>query len=213
MKPLIVGITLVASLIPATAPAGDLWGCECLLCLSNPDGPMAVVECVDPIARLYKHLSKGKPFPTCDMASSPETGSSYARPGFSYYDQCPAGTTELGAGQFAALGIQNGKELTVGQIVGGIGNGDTMSSGTGGLSAMATPRSKTCVGNVIASTFRSEGLVVMPITVYDAIVVLPPNASPNFIDVYVSDKFYHRVRWQQQLSPAHQQVKTQGGYP
>lgn len=46
----------------------DNWGCEVLLCLSNPNGPTAVAECKPPIEKLWKELAKLKPkFPTCSM--------------------------------------------------------------------------------------------------------------------------------------------------
>ena len=38
----------------------DTWACEVALCMANPDGPMAVAECVKPIEKLYKHLAKGE---------------------------------------------------------------------------------------------------------------------------------------------------------
>jgi hypothetical protein len=83
------------------APTSD-WGCEVLLCLANPAGPTAVSECVPPIRRLWRHLARGKPFPTCTMASGPN-GSSFAQVGHSHYDPCPAGTTALGWGERALL--------------------------------------------------------------------------------------------------------------
>src|SRR5437868_1069049 len=52
----------------ATTPArADTWACEVLLCLSNPQGPTAVSQCIPPISRLWRALAKGDPFPTCDM--------------------------------------------------------------------------------------------------------------------------------------------------
>lgn len=54
----------------ATAAHADDWGCEVLLCMSNPAGPTAVAQCVPPINRLWDHLKRGKPFPTCDTGGS-----------------------------------------------------------------------------------------------------------------------------------------------
>ena len=52
MKKLLATLALLASLLmPNVARAS--WGCEVLLCLSNPAGPMAVAACVPPIQKLY----------------------------------------------------------------------------------------------------------------------------------------------------------------
>jgi hypothetical protein len=48
----------------APAAAGD-WGCEVLLCLSNPGGPTQYAACVPPIDRLWARLALGGSFPTC----------------------------------------------------------------------------------------------------------------------------------------------------
>lgn len=48
----------------------DDWGCEVLLCLSNPAGPTAVAECVPPIRKLWRALARGHAFPTCLMGNS-----------------------------------------------------------------------------------------------------------------------------------------------
>lgn len=47
----------------------DDWGCEVLLCMANPAGPTALVQCVPAITKLWKHLAKGHGFPTCFQAS------------------------------------------------------------------------------------------------------------------------------------------------
>ncbi len=52
----------------------DDWGCQVMLCMSNPAGPMAVAECVQPMQRLYDAMSrKGFQWPTCDLAGKPDT--------------------------------------------------------------------------------------------------------------------------------------------
>ena len=52
----------------------DDWGCQVMLCMSNPAGPMAVAECVQPMQRLYDAMSrKGFQWPTCDLAWKPDT--------------------------------------------------------------------------------------------------------------------------------------------
>lgn len=64
------------------------WGCQVLLCLSNPAGPMAVSECVLPITKLYKSLEKGHKFPKCDARG---THFSYIDRGHKPYEDCTDG--------------------------------------------------------------------------------------------------------------------------
>jgi hypothetical protein len=52
--------------VPVVAHADD-WGCQVLLCLSNPGGPEQYSACVPPIERLWSALRHGDPFPTCDF--------------------------------------------------------------------------------------------------------------------------------------------------
>jgi hypothetical protein len=51
---------------PGVAPADD-WGCQVILCLSNPGGPEQYSECVPSIEKLWRALRRGDPFPTCDF--------------------------------------------------------------------------------------------------------------------------------------------------
>jgi hypothetical protein len=57
----VVGVGMV----PAPALASDDWGCQVLLCVSNPGGATQYPACVPPITKLWKHLSLGGAFPTC----------------------------------------------------------------------------------------------------------------------------------------------------
>ena len=52
------------ALRPSSAHA-DEWGCEVLLCMSNPAGPEAVAQCVPPIERYHHVLKHGGARPTC----------------------------------------------------------------------------------------------------------------------------------------------------
>jgi hypothetical protein len=64
---------LLMFLISQSAYADD-WGCQVMLCMSNPAGPMAVAECVPPMQRLYDAMSrKGFQWPTCDLAGKPDS--------------------------------------------------------------------------------------------------------------------------------------------
>lgn len=71
------------------------WGCEVLLCLSDPRGPTTENECVPPITKLWDQLKKGGSMPSCDMAGD----SSYAKLGNSPFDLCPEGFKQIDAGQ------------------------------------------------------------------------------------------------------------------
>ena len=49
-----------------TAPArASDWGCEVLLCLSNPGGATQFPQCAPPISKLWSDLATGRAFPTC----------------------------------------------------------------------------------------------------------------------------------------------------
>ena len=43
----------------------DDWGCQVILCLSNPGGPMQYAQCRPPVQKLWSWLARGKSFPTC----------------------------------------------------------------------------------------------------------------------------------------------------
>lgn len=64
-------LSVAAALLAPAAPAqADGWGCQVMLCLSDPRGPEAEGACVAPIERLWDHLAHGHPFPTCDLMES-----------------------------------------------------------------------------------------------------------------------------------------------
>lgn len=90
-----LAVVLAIAAIHTTAQASD-WGCQCLLCLSDPRGPTTESECQPPIKKLWRQLAKGKPFPTCEMS-----GDSHANIGSSHYELCPEGYGTLGTGQYA----------------------------------------------------------------------------------------------------------------
>jgi len=185
---------LLAACVSLGTWAEDLWGCQVLLCLSNPNGPEALSECQPPIERLWDQLRHGHPFPNC-----PEGGSAYARPTSSYYDLCPAGTTELPSGLFGAAA--SARKL----VYSGIGDGGNAAQQQyGGMQTQIPP--KVCVGRRVG-----QGIVFLPtqgsgerggpgyqarvVGYYDQLAVLPAHSSPNVIDVYIDNALYKRVRW------------------
>lgn len=188
----------LACLMAAPAAHASDYGCKVLLCLANPNGPKAVSECVPPINQLFHDLARGRSFPTCDLASSPSApgGPSWAQQGMSYYDTCPSGTTALPSGTYA---IQGGPTPTPsGTYYTGIGEGDGMSPSSFGDSSSPMP-GKVCVGSKVADSWVATGYgdsySTVPVGVYDRVVLLDPQGSPNIIDVFVNSSLYRRVRW------------------
>ena len=71
-----LAVALIGS-TPIFAPGvahADEWGCQVLLCLSNPGGPEQYRACVPPIEKLWRALRHGDPFPTCDFGEGGSQG-------------------------------------------------------------------------------------------------------------------------------------------
>lgn len=181
-------VALGATLGTSSAEASD-YGCQVLLCLANPAGPMAVSACVPPISQLWRDLARTppRPFPTCDEARP-----AVAIRNTSWYDPCPEGTVALEAGAYATLA----SDLYALSPVIGIGTGDDLAPtiDSGPLSSrkvcVSGPRSQvsTWLGSV-------DGGSMVMVTTYDRMVVMDPASSPRVIDVYVDGSLYRRVRW------------------
>lgn len=77
----------------------DEWGCQVILCLSNPGGATQYAECRAPINKLWRWLAKGRSFPTCSGV-----GFQSSRPGYDPY-YCNEGytlTSSFGSGGHVA---------------------------------------------------------------------------------------------------------------
>lgn len=199
---------------PTAAHAEDQWGCKVLLCLANPNGPMALAQCVDPIKRLYAAIFKPRPdpFPTCTMSSGEGSQASgnyaYVAPP-SYYDACPAGTNALPQGSYAATGVYSNSTPTwpygpgyviAGRVSTGVGDGSGLYPVTG-EDAKPLPV-KVCVANPVATQTvdlsppgtiyedRSSAVV----TIYDRVVYIDPAASSFNINVVINNALYRNVR-------------------
>lgn len=61
------------------ARAGE-WGCQVILCLSNPGGATEYAQCRQPIQKLWQTLAAGHAFPTCTSI-----GFQSGRPGYEPY--------------------------------------------------------------------------------------------------------------------------------
>lgn len=198
MKNRIIKSLTIATCLSAVAPAtqASMWGCEVLLCLSNPAGPMAVSQCVPPITKLYNALKKPKPdpFPTCAMASGPK-GKSWAEPGSSYYDPCPSGTTPLPDGSFAVSGVPAGgihayqkKQIP---FATGIGDGDGL------YPSYDNPlKPKVCVaGYSGTTTVLDKNSDPVQVGIYQQVILQDPAATPSLIKVYIDNALFRTVRY------------------
>lgn len=65
MKKLSIFGAAFVAFFSAQNPAFAADGCKALLCFANPNGPMAVAECVGTVKEVIRDMAKGKPFPTC----------------------------------------------------------------------------------------------------------------------------------------------------
>ena len=81
---------------PAHASA---WGCQVILCMSNPGGPEQYGACVPPVQRLYSVLAHGGSFPTCSEGGT--TAALAYEP--AYF--CPEGSTPAGNEQRGGVGL------------------------------------------------------------------------------------------------------------
>lgn len=78
-------------LISGVSARANDWGCQVILCLSNPGGPTQYAECRPPIQKLWRELAKGHSFPTCSGVGFHSSG-----PGYEPY-YCDAGYRLLGS--------------------------------------------------------------------------------------------------------------------
>ncbi|OWK24242.1 hypothetical protein AJ87_23750 [Rhizobium yanglingense] len=73
-------------LISGSYARADDWGCEVILCLSNPGGATQFTECRPPIEKLWRELAKGNAFPSCNghgfTASAPGYAPYYCDKGY-----------------------------------------------------------------------------------------------------------------------------------
>lgn len=66
MKKAVWILAVVAiSFVLAPSIYASKWGCECMLCMSNPGGAKQFKECQPPIRKLEAHLARGGRFPQC----------------------------------------------------------------------------------------------------------------------------------------------------
>ena len=173
----------------------DEWGCQVLLCLSNPKGPTDEKACKPPIEKLWQELAKPNgQFPHCDLAKGPNGSNSWAQPTSNYYDACPAGTTALADGAEATT-------PNLGGTVTGIGDGEGVYPYSGDMRMGGANQTamKVCVSGFQGrkwvmnnNTWPATGSMV---NVYQNVVELKPNGSPKMIEVFIDSQLYRQVRY------------------
>lgn len=211
-------IVLFGGVLFTSNTYASLWGCEVLLCLSNPAGPMAVKECVPPINKLYRAIFKTDPdpFPTCEEANDVRLGGTpgnYAKLVYHrYYDICPSGTVALAPGKHAVQGtmelLKKDKELSELRrkepFKYRYGVFRSYATGAGDLSYMhfvnfqeTSFPTKVCVGKKIGETivgsFWDDNR--MRVGVYDRVIYIKPKGKlfGKAIEVYQENKLIRVV--------------------
>lgn len=69
-----LAVVLITSMMWSDVARADAWGCQVMLCLSNPGDPEQYAACEPPIERLWAALRHGDPFPTCDLGTGGTQG-------------------------------------------------------------------------------------------------------------------------------------------
>lgn len=191
----------------------DKWGCEVLLCLSNPNGPRAVPECRPPIDRLFKCLAKRHPckFPKCPRAGN----GNRAKQINDHYDPCellgegfkeaPIGflaqtyvrakVSNSGLNKYEKRKAEKKGYWDVRYNLNGI---DKSASQDGGESF---PASKACVKGTpkkikepIECSSDESGDCYRTIYAYDDLIWQEKQSS-RAIDIYIDGKIFRRVHW------------------
>jgi hypothetical protein len=182
-------------------PARSDWGCEVLMCLSNPNGATAVNECRPPIERLWRHLARGHGFPTCTLSNGQDsrTAGTWVQRNANYYNLCPAGTTPLAPGSYALANQGEGAQPVVYE---GIGDGSGIHPNDDSRWGSSVLPPLVCVGartGITAHWVQSAGsrgeLMRVDVGVYNTMAVQPANASGNVFDIYINNQVYHRARF------------------
>lgn len=133
VRALFCALVLLSSYCISSSKArADDWGCQVLLCLSNPGGPMQFTECVPPIQKLWSELGRGRAFPACSGV-----GFQASRPGYQPYT-CDVGyrlSTRLAPqGQEAACVSNTRQAVDSSQCAAEAGNGSARWVSSGGQS-------------------------------------------------------------------------------
>lgn len=177
-------------MLAGSAGASD-YGCQVLLCLSNPGGPTQYAECQPPINRLWDDLENGRPFPTCEQAGN----GAYAQQLYTHYDPCPEGMQSLDSGinavTQAAIDAYN---RAAGRFYYGGGDPRPQPTTSSGENGEVCYQGK---GGTVEINYGDWGDPnVILLTIFQK---LRPGSKRymqgNAIDVYIDSKLYKRVHW------------------
>jgi hypothetical protein len=185
----------------SSAARADNWGCEVLLCLSNPSGPTAVSQCEPPIKKLYSVLSQKPPgdFPKCDMAKNKQSGNSWAEQSNNWFNECPAGTKQIERNELAIQGDANTlsgmQPIDLGKAVSGLDETTSSSEMPVGSNTTLKVCGNTLLGTVKVTSRQDDAVYSTDVNVYKQIVFIDRAKSPRLINVYINDQLYRQVRW------------------
>lgn len=217
LKKVLLAVAVLAG--SSFAAHADDYGCKVLLCMSNPNGPMAEQQCQPPIQQFLREqaMKPPKPFPQCPEAN----GQAGVTQGVNPYDSCPDGTTALASGiaaiqgmpviaqgprvhlsssmyqQAAAPGevIADASQVPTLVVYNGIGDGSNMTVGNGKL--VCTGKS---IGTLTVRSVQGSGenmeVISTSYAAFDRIVTLDPaKGSARYFDVNINNKPFRRVRF------------------
>lgn len=201
--------------LTGTSVHADEYGCKVLLCLSNPQGPMAEKQCEPPIKKFLEGQAKKPkdPFPQCEEAK----GQAGVQPGVNPYDACPEGTVALAEGKKAIVGMPPARPRSTNAVAemqlrtmfpntpiayganilvyNGIGDGAGLRTGVGKMICAGAP-----LGPVVLEFDDRKGnedsLSYVPVEAFSRVIAMDPaKGSPQYFDVQVNGKPYRRVRF------------------
>lgn len=183
MKKKVYALVAFCSVMASQVTFASDHGCKVLLCLAASNGTPA--QCEPDLRQLWHDLAKGRPFPTCDLASAdsarpalqqivsdnptmPDESrsalqnvianlrDSYARQGYNYFDPCPDGTTALPAGQHAVQGAATGNQSRFTRVSTNSPTYIGIGDGEGwGSSEDGYGGAKVCVGTQVGYSYAS----------------------------------------------------------
>lgn len=210
-----VALLVIAAALSGTAsPArASEYGCKVLLCLANPEGPMAEQACQPPITQLMRDLNAKppRPFPRCEEGA-PGVATPTVRP----YERCPDGSHALAerrlalrmsAAEFesylpkdaAQIQLANVPQNTI-TLSDPVATATARGIGEGSIETYGTSAKKVCVSQfvgtvVFGATYGVDGNAGQAVQIYERVITLDPPVSPRVIDVYIGDKLFNTVRY------------------
>lgn len=206
----IPALMLLAGL--SAAAHADDYGCKVMLCMANPKGPMAEATCRPPIERLLRERAQRRPpaYPSC-----PEASPSTMAFNFRLYNDCPAGSAASNEGEYSVqmsdalwdqinpirpgtsrlmLTLPELPQGTYAQV--GVSETGTLDSNYSGVGTDGS-RNRVCVSGgmgLIAIRLPNNDSQSQEQFQYINVVrqqtLIPPNANPRSVDIYIDGKLF-----------------------